>query len=74
MKFLKHIVAATAALTLAAPAFAEYPEKPINFIAGFRAGGGSDAAERILAAELETQLGQKMIVENKGGAGGAVAA
>lgn len=74
MKLMKHIVAATAALTFAAPAFAEYPEKAINFIVGFRAGGGSDAAARILAAELEAQLGQKVIVENKGGAGGAVAA
>ena len=74
MRFLKHVVAATAALTFAAPVFAEYPEKPINFIVGFRAGGGSDAAARILAAELETQLGQKVIVENRGGAGGAVAA
>ena len=74
MKFLKHIVAATAAVAFAAPAFADYPEKPINFVVGFRAGGGSDAAARILAAELEAQLGQKVIVENKGVAGGAVAA
>ena len=74
MKLLKSIVATAAALTIGAPAFAEYPEKPINFIVGFRAGGGSDAAARILAEELEAQLGQKVIVENKGGAGGAVAA
>lgn len=74
MKLWKHIVAATAALTFAAPAYADYPEKAINLIVGFRAGGGSDAAARILAAELEAQLGQKVIVENKGGAGGAVAA
>lgn len=74
MKFWKHIVAATAALTFAAPAYADYPEEPINLIVGFRAGGGSDTAARILAVELEKQLGQKVIVENKGGAGGAVTA
>ena len=74
MAIFKHLVAATAALTFAAPAWADYPEKAINLIVGFRAGGGSDAAARILAAELEAQLGQKVIVENKGGAGGAVAA
>jgi len=74
MAILKHIIAATAAITFAAPAFAEYPEKAINLIVGFRAGGGSDTAARIIAAELEAQLGQKVIVENKGGAGGAVAA
>lgn len=74
MKFMKFAVAAAAALAFAAPALAAYPEKPINLIVGFRAGGGSDAAARILAAELEAQLGQKVIVENKGGAGGALAA
>ncbi len=74
MSFLKYIIAATAALAFATPALADYPEKPINLIVGFRAGGGSDAAARILAAELEAKLGQKVIVENKGGAGGAVAA
>ncbi|MEM9551180.1 MAG: tripartite tricarboxylate transporter substrate binding protein [Pseudomonadota bacterium] len=74
MTFLNHVAAATAVLAFAAPAFAEYPEKAINLIVGFRAGGGSDAAARILAAELEAQLGRKVIVENKGGAGGAVAA
>ena len=35
--------------------------------------GGSDTAARILATEIEAALGQKVIVENKGGAGGAVA-
>ncbi len=74
MDFFKHFVATTAAVVFAAPAFADYPEKPITMVVGFRAGGGSDAAARILAAELETQLGQKIIVENKGGAGGAVTA
>lgn len=74
MNFLKGIVVTIAALVFALPVFAEYPEKPITLVVGFRAGGGSDAAARILAAELETKLGQKVIVENKGGAGGAVTA
>ena len=73
MRFMKHLIAVTAALAMAAPALAEYPEKPINLVVGFRAGGGSDTAARILAGELETILGQKVIVENRGGAGGAVA-
>ena len=74
MKFLKHLIIATTALAFTVPAFAEYPEKPITMVVGFRAGGGSDAAARILATELEAKLGQKIIVENKGGAGGAVTA
>lgn len=74
MAILKTLIAASAVLTFAAPAWAEFPEKAVNLIVGFRAGGGSDTAARILAAELEAQLGQKVIVENRGGAGGAVAA
>lgn len=73
MKILTTILAAAAAFTMVAPAFAEYPEKPVTLVVGFRAGGGSDTAARILAAEMEKTLGQKLIVENKGGAGGAVA-
>lgn len=73
MKILKTMVAAAAAVVMAIPAFAEYPEKPVTLVVGFRAGGGSDTAARILASEIEAILGQKVIVENKGGAGGAVA-
>lgn len=74
MKILKTMVAAAAFVVTAAPAFAEYPEKPVTLVVGFGAGGGSDTAARILASEMEDALGQKIIVENKGGAGGAVAA
>lgn len=73
MNILKTVFAATAAMVMAAPVLAEYPEKPVTLVVGFRAGGGSDTAARILATEIEGILGQKVIVENKGGAGGAVA-
>ena len=73
MKLLKTLTCTVAALAFAAPAWAEFPEKPINLVVGFRAGGGSDTAARILATEMESALGQKIIVENRGGAGGAVA-
>ncbi|MBE1283653.1 MAG: hypothetical protein GJ676_10120 [Rhodobacteraceae bacterium] len=73
MNILKTMVAAAAAVVMAAPVYADYPEKPVTLIVGFRAGGGSDTAARILATEMEAALGQKVIVENKGGAGGAVA-
>jgi tripartite-type tricarboxylate transporter receptor subunit TctC len=73
MYILKTLIAASAAVVMAAPAFADYPEKPVTLVVGFRAGGGSDTAARILATEMEAALGQKVIVENKGGAGGAVA-
>ena len=71
---IKHSIAAAVVATIAStPALAEFPEKPINLVVGFRAGGGSDTAARLLATEMEAALGQKIIVENRGGAGGAVA-
>lgn len=73
MNILKTIVGAAAAAVMAFPVLAEYPDKPVKLVVGFRAGGGSDTAARILATEVERILGQKVIVENKGGAGGAVA-
>ena len=73
MRRTKHVIIAALTLLMAAPAYAEYPEKPLTVVVGFRAGGGSDTSARILAKELEAILGQKVIVENKPGAGGAVA-
>ena len=51
-----------------------WPAKPITFVVPFPAGGGTDAFARPLAAQLETQLGQRIVIENKGGAGGTVGA
>jgi tripartite-type tricarboxylate transporter receptor subunit TctC len=50
------------------------PVKPIKILVGFPAGGGSDAAARILAEKLKDELGVAVIVENKPGAGGQIAA
>lgn len=58
-----------------APAMAQaWPDKPITFINPFPAGGGTDAFARPLAAELTKQLGQSVIIDNKGGAGGTLGA
>ncbi|MEM9783563.1 MAG: tripartite tricarboxylate transporter substrate binding protein [Pseudomonadota bacterium] len=73
MNVFKTLVGAVAVTAFAAPAWADFPEEPITLIVGFRAGGGSDTAARILAEEMEAALGQTVIVENRGGAGGAVA-
>jgi tripartite-type tricarboxylate transporter receptor subunit TctC len=51
-----------------------WPEKPITFVNPFPAGGGTDAFARPLAAELTKQLGQSVIIDNKGGAGGTLGA
>jgi tripartite-type tricarboxylate transporter receptor subunit TctC len=51
-----------------------YPTKNIRLVVGFAAGGGNDLIARILAQELQTALGQSVVVENKVGAGGRIAA
>ncbi len=53
---------------------AEFPEKPVKLVVGFRAGGGTDALATALAKEMEAVLGQPVVKEIKAGAGGAKAA
>jgi tripartite-type tricarboxylate transporter receptor subunit TctC len=70
--------AATLAATgLAAPlAFAQanWPTKPVTLIVPFPAGGGTDAFARPLSAALTKHLGQQILIDNKGGAGGTLGA
>lgn len=49
------------------------PKKPVTLVVGFPAGGASDAAARLIAKKLGENIGQSVIVENKGGAGGNIA-
>lgn len=51
-----------------------WPQKPVVFVVPFAAGGGTDAFARPLAAQLDTQLGQRVLIENRAGAGGTVGA
>lgn len=51
-----------------------WPEKQITFVVPFAAGGGTDAFARPLAAQLDTQLGKRVLIENRAGAGGTVGA
>jgi tripartite-type tricarboxylate transporter receptor subunit TctC len=50
-----------------------YPTKPIKFMAGYPPGGGIDNVARALAEKLTPRLGQQIVVENRPGAGGAIA-
>lgn len=51
-----------------------WPEKPITLIVPFPAGGGTDTFARPLAAQLDSQLGVRVLIDNRGGAGGTVGA
>ena len=51
-----------------------WPSRPIRIMVGFGAGGGTDVATRIVAEPLGDVLGQRIVVENKPGAGGTIAA
>ena len=51
-----------------------YPNKPIRLLVGYSAGGGVDAMARLLSARLPALLGQQVVVENRAGAAGLIAA
>ena len=65
-------VVAGGAATLALPAWAAYPDKPIRIVVTFAAGGASDIVARVVGEQLGKKLGQAVIVDNRPGAGGSV--
>lgn len=68
-------IATIAALYIqASKAADEYPSRAITLVVPFAAGGPTDVVARIAAAGLSTRLGQQVIVENMGGAGGTIGA
>ena len=68
------VTAVTTALALPAAALAQdaWPSKPIKLISPFPAGGTSDVMARLAAEALSKELGQQVVVENIGGAGGTI--
>jgi tripartite-type tricarboxylate transporter receptor subunit TctC len=66
------LTVALAAVPIAAAA--DYPVKPIRVLVGFIAGGGSDIAARSIAVNLSETFGQSVVVDNRPGATGSIAA
>ena len=60
------------AMTLAGPARAAFPERPLTLIVPFAPGGSSDNVARTIAPHLSRRLGQPLVIENVGGAGGVI--
>ena len=74
-KFIKGTIAAIAVVACTATgALADWPKDTITIVVGFRQGGGLDTQVRSLAQKIEKDLGVSVIVENRSGGGGAVAA
>ncbi|KRC08644.1 hypothetical protein ASE11_23060 [Hydrogenophaga sp. Root209] len=72
MNILWRSVAGLAVLGSSHFAFAEFPDKPITLVVPFVAGGPSDKIARDVAEALRKPLGQTVVVENAGGAGGTI--
>ncbi|MDB5486810.1 MAG: hypothetical protein JWQ58_525 [Reyranella sp.] len=77
MKFTRRTVAGALVATAAGalPAFGQaFPNKPVKILVGFAAGGGTDFVARVLGEALKERWGQSVMVENRTGASGMLAA
>jgi len=70
------LISTLLSLALAAPmavlADGAYPDKPIKFVVPYPPGGGTDVVARIVQQRLQAALGQPIVIDNKGGAGGSL--
>lgn len=76
LRFLVFATVATSLLTFLAETTARstYPERPIRLVVGFTAGGNADATARLVATKLAAALGQPVLVDNRPGMAGTLAA
>lgn len=68
------VTATLAAAVLPTQALAQgaYPDKPVRFVVPYPPGGGTDVIARIVQGKLQAQLGQTIVIENRGGGGGSL--
>ncbi|KKB08352.1 tripartite tricarboxylate transporter substrate-binding protein [Devosia chinhatensis] len=73
-KTLSAILLAASALGAAAAVAQDYPTQPVTIVVPFAAGGPTDTVTRLVAAAMSDELGQQVVVQNVGGAGGTLGA
>ena len=74
LRWLGFIVLSAAGVLASAVAAQTYPTRPIRIVVGFGAGGGVDIASRTIGKQLTETLGQSIVVDNRPGASGNIAA
>jgi tripartite-type tricarboxylate transporter receptor subunit TctC len=77
LNYFRYVGVALLATAASANAFAQsgtYPNRPLRFIVPYAAGGNGDIVSRIIAQKLVTQIGQQIVIDNRGGAGGNIGA
>lgn len=74
LTFMRRMFAALLAAGIAGTCAAAYPDRPVRVVVTAAAGSATDAAARLITNELAKQTGKTFVVENKGGANGAIAA
>ncbi|WP_326534422.1 Bug family tripartite tricarboxylate transporter substrate binding protein [Pseudorhodoferax sp.] len=72
MKRIKALVPMILLLCAQAASASDYPNKPIQLVVGYGAGGGTDVCARTLGQHVSTKLGQTVVVENRPGAGSSL--
>src|SRR5438105_3098597 len=72
MKHRINAIIAAALFATATAASAAFPDKPMHLVVPFPPGGTTDVVARQVAGKVSSMLGQPIIIENKGGAGGSI--
>ena len=72
IRIVAQVLAALAVFSVAPAGAQDYPSRPIRLIVPLAAGGGIDFTARVMAQKLSDVIGQQVVVENQGGAGGSI--